>query len=233
MIARPAAPSARSSACCASLPCAALAGREALSPGKRRMPFRAAKGAAPPVQPGVALSRPIGRPLPPGRAAPSPIGRGFARRAGPASVDPGLTGALPQAGHKRRAVALRRANPARRPGPRDFRDLVFLRTRRERRAENQPRACHRARFVTNLRAAPAEPPPARAVSTAVQHRALPLDRHRRGLRRPDPVQLRPMRPPPRAAHRFTYQLGSCSSSERRSRSTSSTRSFCVCTSSLA
>ena len=43
-------------------------------------------------------------------------------------------------------------------GPRDFRDLGFLRARRARRAENQPRACHRAQFVTNLRADPAEPP---------------------------------------------------------------------------
>ena len=36
-------------------------------------------------------------------------------------------------------------------GPRDFRDLGFLRTREARRAGNRSRACHRARFVTNLR----------------------------------------------------------------------------------
>ena len=45
-------------------------------------------------------------------------------------------------------------------GPRGFRDLGFLRTRGARRAGRRSRACHRARFVTNLRAAPAEPPPA-------------------------------------------------------------------------
>ena len=56
-------------------------------------------------------------------------------------------------------------------GPRDFRDLGFLRARRGRRAENRVRACHRAHFVTNLRSPPcppaAEPPPAGSVSTLV------------------------------------------------------------------
>ena len=49
---------------------------------------------------------------------------------------------------------IRRAN-----GPRDSGDLGFLQAWRGRRAENQSRACHRAQFVTNLRAAPCEPPP--------------------------------------------------------------------------
>ena len=38
-------------------------------------------------------------------------------------------------------------------GPRDSGDLGFLRAQRGWRAENQPRACHRAQFVTNLRSA--------------------------------------------------------------------------------
>ena len=39
-------------------------------------------------------------------------------------------------------------------GPCDFRDLGILRARGARRAERRPRACHRARFMTNLRKRP-------------------------------------------------------------------------------
>ena len=42
-------------------------------------------------------------------------------------------------------------------GSRVFHDLGFLRTRRARRMRNRPRACHRTRFVTNLRKRPAPP----------------------------------------------------------------------------
>ena len=44
---------------------------------------------------------------------------------------------------------IRRAN-----GPRDSGDLGFLQARRGRRAENRPRACHRALFVTSSQATP-------------------------------------------------------------------------------
>ena len=56
---------------------------------------------------GPARRLPVGRGLPKRQ-------RGFARRAGSASAGPGSTGALPQVGHKRRPMALRRADPARR-----------------------------------------------------------------------------------------------------------------------
>ena len=42
-------------------------------------------------------------------------------------------------------------------GSRVFHDLGFRRTRRARRMRNRPRACHRTRFVTNLRKRPAPP----------------------------------------------------------------------------
>ena len=63
---------------------------------------------------------------------------------------------LPLAGRFRELVTndvlWHSGGPIRRAGgPRDSRDLGFPRARGARRAENRLRACHRARFVTNLR----------------------------------------------------------------------------------
>ena len=67
--------------------------------------------------------------------------------------------------------------PIRRAGePRDFGDLGILRTRGARRAERRPRACHRARFVTNLRSTPAEPHPAGSAPILVSNREIPEKR---------------------------------------------------------
>ena len=99
----------------------------------------------------------LGKPLPPdehrragGRLSEAPAGLCPTGRPMPTPV---------QRGRFRKLVTKRAlwhsGGPIRRAGgPRDSRDLGFPRARGARRAERRPRACHRARFVTNLRAAP-------------------------------------------------------------------------------